>query len=185
MLDQPGCTGIGDAHRADAFVGVQRICADAERGLDAVLQQPVDDDDVATHQFLAAGHSLPGDEAVMHDELEVEPRDEDARVAVALRCLADIAQTSAEGDVTVLDRVLESGPVDFLGEDIGEGSVALELCQPKRRPERPNDGVREVGQDVLRVVEFDTGEITGVPADIGDDEAGGFRSVGHDDPLRR
>ena len=84
VLDQPGARRIGDAHDPDAVVRVERIGADAQLGLDVVLEQSMDHDDVATDQFLATGHPLPGDQAVMDDELQVEPRDVGAGVAVAL-----------------------------------------------------------------------------------------------------
>ena len=72
----------------------------------------MDHDDVAADQFLATGHPLPGDQAVMDDELQVEPRDVGAGVAVALRRLADVAQAPPEGDVAVLDGVLEDRSID-------------------------------------------------------------------------
>ena len=61
----------------------------------------------------------------------------------------------------------------------GEGRVAFELGQPEVRPERRDDGADEVGQDVLRVVELDVGEVAGVAGDVGDQEAGGLRGGGH------
>ena len=60
-----------------------------------------------------------------------------------------------------------------------EGRVALELGQPERRTEGADDRVDQVGQDVLGVVELDTGEIARVAGDVGDDEAGGFGLVEH------
>ena len=81
-------------------------------GLDVVLQEPMDHDHVAADEFLATGHPLPGDQAVMDDELQVEPRDVGAGVAVALRRLADVAHAPPEGDVAVLDRVLQGRSVD-------------------------------------------------------------------------
>ena len=145
----------------------------------------MDHDHVATDQFLATGHPLPGDQAVMDDELQVEPGDVGAGVAVALRRLADVAQAPPEGDVAVLDRVLEDRSVDHVGDDVGEGRVALEFGQSEGRPERANDGVSQVGQDVLRVIEFDAREVARVAADVGEDETRGLRLVGHCDPLQR
>ena len=112
MLDQARPCRIGETHDPDALVRVERIGADAQLGLDVVLEQSMDHDDVAADQFLATGHPLPGDQAVMDDELQVEPGDVGAGVAVALRRLADVAETPAEGDVAVLDGVLEDRSVD-------------------------------------------------------------------------
>ena len=64
-------------------VRVQRVGRHAELLADAVLEQAVDDDDVAPDQLLLSGHPLPDDGAVMGDELEVEARDPAARVALA------------------------------------------------------------------------------------------------------
>src|SRR4029077_15536998 len=58
-----------------------------------------------------------------------------------------------------------------------ERRVALELRQPEGRPKRSHDGIHEVGQDVLRVIELDAGEVARVAGDIGDHEAGGFGRV--------
>jgi hypothetical protein len=116
----------------------------------------MDDDHVTTYEFLPSGHPLPRDEAVMDDELEVEPRDVGTGVAFALGRLPDVAEAPPEGDVAMLDRVLEDRSVDDVGDNVGEGRVALELGQAEGRPKRSNDGVGQVGKDVLCVVEFDT-----------------------------
>ena len=179
MLDQPSLGGIEQTHHPDAVVRVERVRADSEGRLHAVLQQPVDDDDVATHQFLATRHPLPGDDSVVDDELEIESRDEGAGIAVALRGLADVAQAPTEGEIAVFDGVLEGRAVDGVGDEVGKGSVALELRESEGRPERPDDRVRQVSQDVLCMVQLDTGDIARVPADIGEHEAGGFWFVGH------
>ena len=71
-----------------------------------------------------------------------------------------------------------------VGDDVGEGRVALEFGQPEGRPEGADDRVRQVGQDVLRVVEFDAREVTRVAADVGEDEARGLWLVGHCEPLQ-
>jgi len=84
VLDQPRRCGVGQTHDPDAFVCVEHIRADAQRGLDVVLEQPMDHDHVATNQFLTTGHPLLGDQAVMDDELQVKPWDVGTRVAVAL-----------------------------------------------------------------------------------------------------
>ena len=84
VFDQAGSRRIGETHDPDAVVGVERIGADAQVGVDVILEESMDNDHVATNQFLATGHPLPGDKTVMDDELQVEPRDVGAGVAVAL-----------------------------------------------------------------------------------------------------
>jgi hypothetical protein len=44
----------------------------------------MDEDHVAAHEFLAPCNALADDEPVVDDELEVEVRDPDARIALAL-----------------------------------------------------------------------------------------------------
>jgi len=67
-----GRSRIVQAHGRDAFLGVQGIGAEPERLLDTVLQETVDDDDLAPDELLAPGHPLAGDQSVVDDELEVE-----------------------------------------------------------------------------------------------------------------
>ena len=84
MLDQARPCRIDETHDPDALVCVERVGTDVQLGLDVVLEQSMDHDDVATDQFLATGHPLSSDRAVMDDELQVEAGEEGARVAVAL-----------------------------------------------------------------------------------------------------
>jgi len=98
--------------------------------------------------------------------------DEDACVAFALRRLADVAKAPPEREVTAFDAVLEGRPVELGRDHVDERGVALELGQPEGRPQAPDDDIGEVGQDVLGVIELDTGEVARVPADVGDDETG-------------
>ena len=119
----------------------------------------MDDDHVRPEQLLAPGDLLLDRDAVVDDELEVEVGDPDARVALARRRLADVAATPAEAEVAALDRVEQHRPVDRLGGHVRERGVALELGQPEVGPERGDDRADQVGQDVLRVVELDVGEV--------------------------
>ncbi len=137
------------------------------------------DDDVAPDQPIAAGHPLSSDRPMVDHELQVEPRDERACIAVALRGLADVAQVPPEREVAVLDGVLQRRPVHDLRDDVGERGVPLELREPEGGSERADDGIGEVGEDVLSVVELHACEVARVAADIRDDETGGFGSVGH------
>src|SRR6516225_8921470 len=61
-----------DPHRAQAGVGIERVGVRAELLADVVLEQAVDQDHVPSGELLAAGHLLPDELAVMHDELDVE-----------------------------------------------------------------------------------------------------------------
>ena len=172
MLAEAGRGRIGEAHRRDAFPGVQGVGAQPERLLHRVLEKAVDDDDVAANELLTAGHPLTGHDPVMDDELEVEARDEDARVALALGRLADVAQAPPEREVAPLDRVLERRAVDLGRDHVDEGGVALELRELERRPQRPDHDIGQVGQDVLGVIQLDAREVARVATDVGDDEAG-------------
>ena len=163
-----------DAHGPDAGVGIQRVGVAAEALVDAVLQQAVNEDDVAAGEFLAARHLLLDELAVVADELEVEILHLAAGVALAGGRLLDVAKPLPEGEIGRLDGVLEHRAVDLVGDRVEEGRVALELGEPERRPQPPHHRVHHVGDDVLRVVELDAGEKAGVAGDVGDHETGGF-----------
>jgi len=99
-----------DARLADQGVGV-----DAQLLDDLVLQQPVHHDHVRPDELLLACHPVEDGASVVDDELEVEIGDAAARVALAGRCLADVAAAPAEPEIAALDRVEEHRPVDRLG----------------------------------------------------------------------
>ena len=139
----------------------------------------MDDDDVAPDELLPGPELLATDPAVMGDHLEIEMRDEGARVALARRRLLDIAEPTAELEVTALDRVLELRRVDDVGDRVDERGVALELRELEGRAKSGDDRAHQVGEDVLGMVELGAGEEPGVAADIGDDQAGGFGLVEH------
>ena len=170
--------------RVDAGLAEQRVRLDPQLLDDVVLEQPVDDDHVRAQQLLAAGDLLVDRRAVMDDELEVEVGDPDAGVAWTRRRLADVAPAAPEAEVAALDRVEEHRSVELLGGHERERRVAFELGQPEVRPQRGDDGADEVGQDVLRVVELDAGEVPGVPGDVGDEEADGLGGEHRSSPIR-
>ena len=136
-------------------------------------------DHVRPEQLLAAGDLLVQREAMVHNELEIEIRDLDAGVALARGRLADVATTPPEAEVAALDRVEQHRPVDVLNTHGGECGVSLELGQAEVGPQGAHDRADQVRQDVLRVIQLDVGEVAGVAGDVGDDEAGGFRSRRH------
>ena len=96
----------------DAGLAEERVGVDAQPLDDLVLEQPVDDDHVRPEELLAAGDLLEDRRAVVDDELEVEIRDPDARVALARRRLADVAAPPPEPEVAALDGVEEHRAVD-------------------------------------------------------------------------
>jgi hypothetical protein len=142
--------------------------------LDIVLQQAMNEDHVATDQFLLPGHDLLGDRSAMGNEFEIKRRDEPAGIAFADRSLLDVTQPAAERKVCALDRVLQKRAVELRRGEIDEGRVPLELRELEWRAERPHDRVDQVGKDVLGMVEFDAGQIGGVAGDVSYDEARRF-----------
>ena len=177
MLDQSERRGILDAGRGEAFGCVERVRVDARLLGDRVLEEPMGHDHRASDELLPPGDALTEDGPVMGEELEVEVRHPHAGVAVAGRGLTDVTQPAAEREVGPLDRIHQARPVDGRRDHVGERRIALELRQPEGRPERSHDRVHEVGQDVLRVIELDPGEVARVAGDVGDHEAGGFGRV--------
>ena len=172
-----------DRHRPDAGVGIEGVGMPAKRFADVVLEQAVDQDHVAAGEFLQAPHLLPDELAMVHDELDVEALHAAAGLALAAVGLLDVAQPLAEGEIGLLDRILQERPVDFVGERIDESGVAFEFGQTERRTQRLEQRVHDVGDDVLGVVEFDAGHEIRVAGNVGDHETGQFRLRKHGDFL--
>ena len=61
-----------DIHRPDAGIRKQHVGVVAQALLDRILQQPMHQNHVAAGEFIAAGHSLLDEFAMMDDELEIE-----------------------------------------------------------------------------------------------------------------
>ena len=160
-----------DPHRANAGIAEERVGRHGEPLHDVVLEEPMGDDHIRADQLLPTGDLVADDRAVVGDDLEIEPRHEDTGVALAGRRLGDVAKSPAKGEVGPLDRVEELRTVDPVREHVDERGVALQLREAEARPERPDDRRHEVGEDVLRMVEFRAGEVAGIAGDIGDQEA--------------
>src|SRR5208337_465903 len=88
-----------DAHRLDAGIGIKRISVAAEALAHCVLQEAMNDDDVAACEFLTAGHPVLHELAVVADELEVEALHVAAGAALAGCRQLDIAKPLAESEV--------------------------------------------------------------------------------------
>src|SRR6266571_4503860 len=134
----------------------------------------MNDDDIATGELLAASHPVLDELAMVADELQVELLYIPAGAAFAGCCLTDVAQPLTEGEVGRLDGVLEERSVNFVVDRVEKGRVTLELGEPERRAQAPHHRVHHVGDDVVRVVELDTGEKASVAGDVSDHETGGF-----------
>ena len=126
-----------DPQGPNAGVGIERIGVRAERFVDFVLEQAMDQDHVPPGEFLSARHFLPDEFAVVNDELDVEALHAAARLALAAVGLFDVAQPLAEGEIRLLDRILQERPVDLVGERVNEGRVAFEFGEAERRTQRP------------------------------------------------
>jgi len=131
MLVQPRRSRIVEPHCPDERVRVQHVGRHVEALSDVVLQQAVDDHDVAPDELLPPGHPLPGDEPVMGDELQVEPGHADTCVALARRGLADVADAALEREVAALDDVAETGPVERRGGHVDECGVPSSFASLK------------------------------------------------------
>lgn len=137
----------------------------------AVLEKPMHQDHVGPAQLLAAGHVLAAEPTVMRDELEVEARDEDAGVAVALGRPVDRFLPAAKREVRRIERVEQHRGVDPVAGHVHEDGVSLDLAEVHGRRQGSNDRVGQVLEDVLRVVELGPREVRRVAADIGQREA--------------
>ena len=116
----------------------------------------------------------------MDDELEIEIAHRDAGPALAGRGLPNVAQPPAEFEIGALDRVLQQRAVDLLGHRIDEYGVALEFGEAKRGTQPFHHRVHEIGDDVLRMLEFDRREEVGIARDsaIAKYAASAFGSMG-------
>ena len=136
----------------------------AETLVNGVLQQAVHQDDVAAGEFVAARHLL----------LDAQWWQTNLRSRSCIRLHAlhaqEVAKTLPEGEICHLHGVLQQRAVDLVSDCIEEGGVALELCEPERRPQPPHHGVHHVGDDVLCMLELDAGKKAGVAGDIRDHE---------------
>src|SRR6516164_8186168 len=178
MLDESLCRRV-DAHSPDAGVAVKRIGAAANLLTHRVLEEPMDEDHVASGKLFAPGHLLLHHFAVMDDELEIKIAHCNAGFALASRCLLDVAQPTTELKIGRLDGILQERAVDLLGHGIDEGGIAFKLGKPERRPEALDHRVDEIGDNVLRVVEFDPRKKARIAGDIRDREIGQFRFRKH------
>jgi hypothetical protein len=73
--------------------------------------------------------------------------------------LAHLATTPAHAEVAAFDCVEECRPIDLLDPGEHECGVSLDPRQLEVRSECCNDHADQVRQDVVDVVEFDTGEV--------------------------
>ena len=128
----------------------------------------------APGELVAAGDPAAHVLAVVDEELEVQLRRTLAGVAVAGRRLVDAPEASPKGDVGGLDRVEEEGSLGPPVLDAQERGVALELRQPERRLQAPDDRLEQVARDRRRVLDLAPGEIRGVAGDVGDDQEAGL-----------
>jgi hypothetical protein len=129
----------------------------------------MEEDYVAASKFVASRYPLLGDLAVMYDEFQVKLWDAPAGVAFAARGAANVPQPPPEGKIGRLDRVLQERPVDFISHHITEGGVAFQFGKLEGRTQCLDQPIHQVGQDVLRVIEFDAGNVTGIAGDVGND----------------
>jgi hypothetical protein len=168
-----------DAHSLDAGVAVERICAAANLLAHRVLEEPMDENHFASCKLFTSAHLLLHHLAVMDDELEIKIAHRNAGFALADRGLFDVAQTPTELEIGRLNSILQERAVDLLGYRVDESGIALKLGKSEGRPEALDRRVHEIGDDVLRVVEFDPGQEARIAGDIGYGEIGQFRFRKH------
>ena len=163
----------------DGFLREQRVGAEATLLDDVVLEQPMDGDDVAAGKVLPTTDGLADGLPGVDDELQVELRDEDARVALATRRLGDIAEAAAEGEVAGIDGVEELRTTHRGRRCEDEARIAFDGDQGERGRQAADHGLDQVGQDVLGVIELGAGEVARVAGDVGDQQDDGFGGAEH------
>ena len=125
------------------------------------------------------GDPLTDDPAVMGDDLEIEARHQDARVAVADRCLADVAEAAAEREVAAFDVSWRVGPSMVSVTTYTNAASPSSLAR------------RNVGRSDPTTVPIRSARMScawsssaparklGVAGDVGDQQAGGLLSAQH------
>ena len=167
--------GIGvETESVDGGGGEQREALGSGLGGAGALQQSMRDDDIGTRQLVAPGDATPDEGPMVDEHLEVEPRCQPTRVAVAGRRLVDAPQSTPEGEVGRLDRVEQQRPVGAPVLDEQERGITLELGQSERRLEAADDRLQEVTGDGRRVLDLAPGEVRGVAGQIGEDQEACF-----------
>ena len=119
----------------------------------------------------------------MDEQLEVEPRRQSTRVAVAARRLVDAPKAPPEREVAGLDGVEEERPVGSVVLDEEERRVTLELREPERRLEPPDDRLDEVAGDGRGVLDLASGEVGRVAGQVRNEEEAGLWCRSHGTTL--
>src|ERR1700722_10046606 len=120
----------------------------------------------------------------MNHKLDIEALHSAAGLALATAGLLDAPKPLAERKIGLFDAILHQRSIDLVGERVDEGCVAFELGEAKRRTQRPDQSVHDVGDDVLGMIEFDAGHEVRVAGYVGDHETGRFRFRKHCEPSR-
>src|ERR1700741_3099258 len=94
-----------------AGVAVERIGAAANLFTHRVLEEPMDEDHIASGKLFAPAHLLLHHLAVMDDELKIKTAHRNAGFAFTSRCLLDVAQPATELKISRLDSVLQERTV--------------------------------------------------------------------------
>ena len=159
------------AHHRHHRIGVEGVAGVTDLVRHAILQEPMHQDHVRPAQIFAAGDVLAPEAPVVRDELQVEARDEDSGVAVALGRPVDRVLPAPEGEVRGVERAEQHRGVDPVPGHVDEDGVALELAQLHRGRQGAHDRVGQVLEDVLGVVELGSCEVRRVAADVGEGKA--------------
>src|SRR5580700_11898577 len=98
MLDEPLRHWV-HVHSLDAGVAVKCIGTAANLLTYRVLEEPMDEDYVASGQFFTPAHLLLHHLAMMDDELKIKIAHRNAGFALAGGCLLDVAQPATELEI--------------------------------------------------------------------------------------
>ena len=131
-------------------------------------------------QLVPAGDATPDERTMVDEYLEIEPRRQPARVAVAGRGLVDAPQPATEGEIARLDGVEQQRPVGPPVLDEQERGIAFELGQTERRFQAADDRLEEVARDGRRVLDLTPRQVCGVASQVGDDQEAGLGCRCHD-----
>ncbi len=109
-----------------------------------------------------------GEPAVMRHELQIEFRDQEAGVAVAGRGAGDALQPVPESAVRNRNCVEQHRRIDPLAQGHHEDGITLYFVDPEGPGgQGPDQGVGQIRQDVVGMLELGADEIGRVSTDVG------------------
>src|SRR2546427_2694635 len=112
--------------------------------------------------------------AEVRRELQVQPRDQAAGVALAGGAQPDVLLPPGKGEVARLGHGEQHGAGGLILAVVAEDGVAFQLGEMQQAAHLRHDHAHQVGQDVLGVLQLHPGQVRRVSGDVADGQAPSF-----------